>query len=1696
MKKVSLLLVVMIFLSCFTVVPQIKASEDTAYKTVFEDKFDTSASLENWKFVDNKNENAVMAVEDGSLKVSGYSRLARIAYAGTDVTFSKNAKYRVSYRTKMAGNASYYLGLEVTAAGQWQLTENGAYTSALYDNASEYRGGAKNPTEDWTDVSYELSVYGLKDKAGASIDTITIPEDKLFLFFAGDGDTFYIDYLKIEEIMVEEEPEQDLVYETAFGDSFDTSASLENWKYVDNKNENAVMAVEDGSLKVAGYSQYARMAYTGGDVKLSKNAKYRVSYRTKMAENASYYLGLEVTAAGQWQLAENGEYTSKLYDNAPEYRGGAKNPTEDWTDVSYEFSIYGLKDTSGASIDTITIPADKLFLFFAGDGSAFYIDYLKIERVRPKMEPAFKSVTLGDSPMETGSVSAVCDYTDVDGVVNKVEYLWQISEDNQTWADLAGTSATCVIPEKTSGKYIRVTLQWFKEGSVEPDGVVVSESKQILPLRALPSVGGISLKQNNGEITVEYEYIKPDGGKEQGETAFEWQVSENGTDGWVTIAVNASPVLATAGLSGFIRVIVVPKDLDGVAGEAKTSEVIKLLDGDIVFYVAPNGRPDAAGSFSDPFAQPEQARDAIRALKEKGLSKSVVVYIRGGEYYRDETFLLEGADSGTADCPITYASYPGEQAVFTGGKRVAANKISKVTDQEIINRVIDKSAAEQLMQIDLSDIYDEIPQVPEYSHNNEADGTANDLFASQVQVFINGTALTQARWPNEGEKELVIAKADSNPEAISSFTFTDQTNRLSKWSEKALDELFYEGHPSHHWTYSEYQVGKLDAASNQVTFKNKQSAYLPVAGTSFYFKNLIEEIDLPGESYIDRGNRIVYFYPFSDMENAEVIVPVSQKAFFVSKGAKNITIKDIDFEYVREGMFDISADSFVIDGCNFKYFTKRNILDGSKNVFRNNFVYNGAAGGMAVSGGDVDTLESSDTLVENNLFDSTYTLRKAYASAIIVSGCGVTLQNNEICNGAHALIRLSGKNHKITGNEIHHGVTWAGDMAAIYWGRSPTTIGYEITNNYFHHIGSSFANGWQQSIFWDDGSIGPKIEGNIFYQGTYPQGAADKRNFAIKTYGGQYGLVKNNIFVENPYAVQFQNWNERWWLALRDKEPSASFNWWKYYVGKGQLQTDAHKKQYAGTQWEDYISSIDLAQYEEIKDLDPNNASDYAKLVEIAKKYYDPATNSMADNVIIKSADAGRGLYPDAAGTETNSYIAATDILPSGNSMFVAYGTDFALTQEGLAAVREKAPDFENINTGSIGIHAYESNGTTKIPGGHAPAVSGATIAGENKEGGVLTANYHFEDVDGDREGNSDIRWYIQNSNGRKTAVGQRGSKLPLTASLVGKDIVYSVIPVDENGRTGEEVWSDVASVSFDTALADQTLADARKHVSEAVVGTAEGTYPQSAVNALNKAIEKAVKAIEEADSQEKVDQAVKTLEKAIKTFESSINKEDSSGSSDSSTPYYPPAVTTRPTQSTGAGGIIGGIGNSDNSQNNLPAARFIDMVGHWAEVDVNDMAERGIVSGVTDTTFEPDRPVTRAEFAALITRALHLNSSISAGFSDVESGTWYAAPVNAAANAGLLQGYGGSFRPEDLITREEMAVVIVKAYQFQEKETIRGQLDRFADREEIAQWAADYVDQAVSVGLISGMTADTFAPKENATRAQAASLLKRLLDQ
>ncbi|MDY6313673.1 MAG: S-layer homology domain-containing protein, partial [Clostridia bacterium] len=142
---------------------------------------------------------------------------------------------------------------------------------------------------------------------------------------------------------------------------------------------------------------------------------------------------------------------------------------------------------------------------------------------------------------------------------------------------------------------------------------------------------------------------------------------------------------------------------------------------------------------------------------------------------------------------------------------------------------------------------------------------------------------------------------------------------------------------------------------------------------------------------------------------------------------------------------------------------------------------------------------------------------------------------------------------------------------------------------------------------------------------------------------------------------------------------------------------------------------------------------------------------------------------------------------------------------------------------------------------------------------------------------------------------------------------------------------------------------------------------------------------------------------------------------------------------------------------------------------------------------FDPDRNITRAEFAAIIARALKLSDK-KADYKDVND-EWFAPYVGACSEAGIISGYDGMFRPNDNITRQEMAVIIVNAYSYLEKAGANGGIDNFTDKAEIADWAKAAVDTASSVGLISGMGDGTFAPSANATRAQAASIVKRLLD-
>lgn len=177
----------------------------------------------------------------------------------------------------------------------------------------------------------------------------------------------------------------------------------------------------------------------------------------------------------------------------------------------------------------------------------------------------------------------------------------------------------------------------------------------------------------------------------------------------------------------------------------------------------------------------------------------------------------------------------------------------------------------------------------------------------------------------------------------------------------------------------------------------------------------------------------------------------------------------------------------------------------------------------------------------------------------------------------------------------------------------------------------------------------------------------------------------------------------------------------------------------------------------------------------------------------------------------------------------------------------------------------------------------------------------------------------------------------------------------------------------------------------------------------------------------------------------------------------------------------------------------FADLEGHWSRAEVEQLASKLIVSGVSAESFAPDRNITRAEFAALLVRGLGLTPAQGANFIDVDDQAWYAGEVAAAEKAGLVNGYAdGSFRPNAAITREQIAVMLARALQVAGADTPEipadGLLARYIDDNSISGWARASIALAVEAKIMQGTAESALLPARSATRAESAAMLARLL--
>ncbi|WP_052410262.1 S-layer homology domain-containing protein [Paenibacillus durus] len=169
---------------------------------------------------------------------------------------------------------------------------------------------------------------------------------------------------------------------------------------------------------------------------------------------------------------------------------------------------------------------------------------------------------------------------------------------------------------------------------------------------------------------------------------------------------------------------------------------------------------------------------------------------------------------------------------------------------------------------------------------------------------------------------------------------------------------------------------------------------------------------------------------------------------------------------------------------------------------------------------------------------------------------------------------------------------------------------------------------------------------------------------------------------------------------------------------------------------------------------------------------------------------------------------------------------------------------------------------------------------------------------------------------------------------------------------------------------------------------------------------------------------------------------------------------------------------------------------GHWANRAVTVLSAKHIVNGISGGGFAPNQPVTRAEFAAMLVRSLGLAAKEKASFSDVTGKEWYADSIAAAYERGIVKGVNaGSFKPQQQITREEMASMIIRAYQVKAGiSAAYSEQASFTDSSRISGWAKNDVAAAVSLGLLKGKDGGRFVPKENATRAESAQALYNLI--
>lgn len=171
--------------------------------------------------------------------------------------------------------------------------------------------------------------------------------------------------------------------------------------------------------------------------------------------------------------------------------------------------------------------------------------------------------------------------------------------------------------------------------------------------------------------------------------------------------------------------------------------------------------------------------------------------------------------------------------------------------------------------------------------------------------------------------------------------------------------------------------------------------------------------------------------------------------------------------------------------------------------------------------------------------------------------------------------------------------------------------------------------------------------------------------------------------------------------------------------------------------------------------------------------------------------------------------------------------------------------------------------------------------------------------------------------------------------------------------------------------------------------------------------------------------------------------------------------------------------------------AQFSDIEGHWAQPQITEWVDQGLIKGYSDGTFRPDVEITRAEFAAMVNRAFEFTEAGTVSFPDVGANKWYAQVVAIASNAGYIAGYGdGTFKPDNNITRQEAAVMISRILDLDTTDLSKA--DGFIDANMMQQWGKGSIGAVNEAAIMQGYQDKSFRPNNPITRAESIVTIDR----